>query len=276
MYELMYKPLGNPISSHPIVAISNCCPGLEFDFRAVWRKLLMGITLIEWDNLVVEADAEFDDLKGRRLLRIDGLPVLAEVTGPRPSDPSKPLPLISDLYPEGWVCMEWSNSFARVLHKPSRRVTCVFSKEKWGPRQAWPVTKQEQDELKVQDLEIRKFFEDDSLVISQDLAEPGELTQGLCSPWQNDFRECSCYYWASARPDYVNVEPGSDGNSFGQNWMQKGRMDPDEPKSDYIADDYRDSRLILYDDLFIAWEKLLEFQVDGKDPKRDPGPADQS
>jgi len=53
-------------------------------------------------------------------------------------------------------------------------------------------------------------------------------------------------------------------------------MDPDEPKSDYIADDYRDSRLILYDDLFIAWEKLLEFQVDGKDPKRDPGPADQS
>ena len=52
--ELMYKPLGNPLSSHPIVAISNCCPGLEFDFRAVWRRLLVGITLVEWDNLVVE------------------------------------------------------------------------------------------------------------------------------------------------------------------------------------------------------------------------------
>ena len=39
-----------------------------------------------------------------------------------------------------------------------------------------------------------------------------------------------------------------------------------EPKSDYIADDYRDSRLIHYDDLFEAWEQLLEFQVNGKDP----------
>ena len=62
--ELMYKPLGNPLSSHPIVAISNCCPGLEFDFRAVWRKLLVGITLVEWDNLVVEADGKFKAFEG--------------------------------------------------------------------------------------------------------------------------------------------------------------------------------------------------------------------
>jgi hypothetical protein len=267
MYELMYKPLGNPLSSHPIVAISNCCPGLEFDFRAVWRKLLMGITLVEWDNLVVEADAEFDHLKGRRLLMIDDHHVLAEVTGPRPSDPSKPLPLISDLYPEGVVSMEWSNSFARILHKPSRVVTCTFSEEKWGPRRAWS---DDPSQWIKQPMQIRNFFEPDSLVISQELAEPGELTQGLCSPWQNDFRECSCYYWASARPDYVNVEPGLDGNSRGQNWMQKDRA------HDYIADDYRDSRLILYDDLFKAWEKLLEFEVNGKDYKpadgKDPKP----
>jgi hypothetical protein len=265
--ELMYKPLGNPLSSHPIVAISNCCPGLEFDFRAVWRRLLKGITLVEWDNLVVEAEAEFAHLKGRRLLMIDDLPVLAQVTGPRPSDESKPLPLICDLYPDGVVSMEWSNSFARFLHKEDPHVTCTFSAEKWGPRRAYPETEQEQKELKKEVLEICNFFEDGSLVVSKDLAEPGELTQGLCSPWQNDFRECSCYYWASARPDYVNVEPGPDGNSFGQNWMQKGRMDPKKPKSDYIADDYRDSRLILYDDLFVAWEELLEFQVDGKDYK---------
>ncbi len=256
--ELMYKPLGNPLSSHPIVAISNCCPGLEFDFRAVWRKLLVGITLVEWDNLVVEADGKFKDLKGRRLLKIDDEDVLAEVTAPRTSDPTKPLPLISDEYPDGVVCMEWSNSFARFLHKRSRRVTCTFSAEKWGPRRSWEAQKGQKG-LKVLDLEMRDFFEEGSLVVSGELAEPGELTQGLCSPWQNDFRECSCYYWASARPDYVNVEPGPDGTSRGQNWMQKDRT------HDYIADDYRDSRLILYDDLFKAWEQLLEFEVDGKD-----------
>ena len=41
-----------------------------------------------------------------------------------------------------------------------------------------------------------------------ELPQPGELTQGLCSPWQNDYRECACYYWAASRPDYVNVVAG--------------------------------------------------------------------
>jgi hypothetical protein len=268
--ELMYKPLGNPISSHPIVAIANCCPGLEFDFRAVWHRLLEGITLVEWDNLVVDAQGQkLAGLKGRRLLKVDGRLVIADVQGPRPSDPTEPLPLISDQYPDGVVTMEWSNNFADILSKAGQEVVCTFGGKPWGPRKAWPKTPEEIEEANLVEhkLRVRNFFEDGSLVVSEELAKPGELTQGLCSPWQNDFRECSCYYWASARPDYVNVEPGPDGNSFGQNWMQKGRMDPKRPKSDYVADDYRDSRLILYDDLFKHWEELLEFQVDGKDPE---------
>ena len=32
---------------------------------------------------------------------------------------------------------------------------------------------------------------------------PGELTMSLCSPWQHDFRDCACHYWASNRPDVV-------------------------------------------------------------------------
>ncbi|MDQ4133135.1 MAG: hypothetical protein M3179_08030 [Actinomycetota bacterium] len=35
---------------------------------------------------------------------------------------------------------------------------------------------------------------------------PGELTQSLCSPWQHDFRDCGCYYWASNHPD-IAIEP---------------------------------------------------------------------
>jgi hypothetical protein len=31
--------------------------------------------------------------------------------------------------------------------------------------------------------------------------EPGNLTAFLCSPWQFDFRACSCGYWAAQRPD---------------------------------------------------------------------------
>jgi hypothetical protein len=31
--------------------------------------------------------------------------------------------------------------------------------------------------------------------------QPGELGQGLCSPWQHDFRDCQCFYWAANHPD---------------------------------------------------------------------------
>ena len=108
---------------------------------------------------------------------------------------------------------------------------------------------------------MRPFFEGNTAVISKALAEAGELTQGLCSPWQNDYRECSCYYWASARPDFVNVEAGQDGLSRGDNWMQKQRT------GSYVADDYADARLIMYDDLFKKWEALLQFQIGGRDPR---------
>ena len=96
-------------------------------------------------------------------------------------------------------------------------------------------------------------------MIAEALAEPGELTQGLCSPWQNDYRECSCYYWASARPDFVNVEMGADGLSHGDNWFQKDRT------GNYVPDDYSDQRLVFYDDLFTEWERWLRFQVGGRD-----------
>jgi hypothetical protein len=33
----------------------------------------------------------------------------------------------------------------------------------------------------------------------------------------------------------------------------------------YVADDYADTRLAMYDDLFADWENLLKFQIQGKD-----------
>lgn len=31
--------------------------------------------------------------------------------------------------------------------------------------------------------------------------EAGEFTSGLCSPWQNDFLACTCFFWAAQHPD---------------------------------------------------------------------------
>ena len=86
------------------------------------------------------------------------------------------------------------------------------------------------------ELEVRPFFEDDTAVISKALAEGRRAHARPLFPWQNDYRECSCYYWASARPDFVSVEIGARTVlSAGDNWMQRERA------GWYVADDYSNS-----------------------------------
>ncbi|MFO1460269.1 MAG: hypothetical protein U1G08_12755 [Verrucomicrobiota bacterium] len=406
--QLHYAAQGNPVSSRPVTSIANCTPGLEVDFRAVWRRIFKGLVLREWDNLVVDVEKGARDadgkslahLKGCRLMRVEGHLMMTQMTGPSPADPdTESVVLATDANPHGVAPLEWSNALAKVLREPDgnfrRSATCDLTPEPVWLNQAWwhdgatafcpddvlkgnafrqrleaarkpnakdraaafivqhldqelkalesepkddpaptsaatPLTwsatvveglnrllsspeqplqraaarrgpsnpfngrlsdetrkllaeKPEKDQrlrlgrMIVEDvfpevlarsrttphetvrLELRHFFEPHTAVISRELAGPGELTQGLCSPWQNDYRECSCYYWASARPDYVNVEPTPSGTSRGDNWMQKDRT------GQYIADDYADDRLLMYDDLFYEWERWLKIQVRGRD-----------
>ena len=114
------------------------------------------------------------------------------------------------------------------------------------------------------ELEVRKMFDAESATPAEGLLRAGELTQGLCSPWQHDYRECACYYWPASRPDYVNVEPTPDGLSRGDMWLAKGDPRPGE----YILDDRIDERLVTYDELFENWEKWLRFQVKGRDAEQ--------
>jgi hypothetical protein len=273
---------GNPLSSRPVTAVGNSTPGLEVDFRAVWRRVFAGIVLREWDNLVIQAeDPNHQDLEGRRLLKIeydiectgkddghdhqkDGkgcrrrILTMTTQVGPSPADTkARSVVLAYEGNPKGAAPLEWSNLLSYVLHeRAGENVTCTFSSEQvWGDMIPW----EENPRHIRRDFKVREFFEGASGLISRELAQPGELTQGLCSPWQNDYRECSCYYWASARPDFVNVELGPGGVSQGDNWLQKERT------GSYVPDDYDDDRLVMYDDLFEGWEKLIRFVIGGKD-----------
>jgi hypothetical protein len=149
--------------------------------------------------------------------------------------------------------MEWSNCLAAVIGK--KKIKCIFT----AAPQKLPVCVEDTIELLPVWLSVREFFDPDTAVISEQLAQAGELTQGLCSPWQNDLRECSCFYWASSRPDFVNTSVGDDGLSHGDNWFAKVRT------GEYVPDDYADTRLIGYEELFKDWEKKLQFQIGGKD-----------
>jgi hypothetical protein len=282
--QISYEAIGNPISSRPVTSVANCCPGLEVDFRAVWRRLFKGIELREYDNLVIKVSEDCDavvkssggelkpsQLGGHRLLRVV-LPAEAKsgakekeflmmtpMWGPSSSDTEGKIRLTTSSNPDGMAAVEWSNALARVLPCKGSFVRCDFSADPSDQQLALVEDSSDGPNYVSFHCEVQGFFEDDTAVISTALAEAGELTQGLCSPWQNDYRECSCYYWASARPDYVNVELTASGLSAGDNWMQRDRS------GSYVADDYADTRLLMYDELFANWEAALKFQIGGRD-----------
>jgi len=268
--QIHHVATGNPVSSRLEMSVGNCTPGLEMDFRAVWRRLFEGVVLREYDNLVMEMDppvkqSGLPDLVGHRLLRVDEENMYTQMIGPSPADTRNRTTVMSYTgNPDGVLPLEWSNALARILNQSvGKKVTCYFTKTAvWSEQALW---EPEKGHIKVS-LKVRPFFEDGTAMISRVLAKPGELTQGLCSPWQNDYRECSCYYWASARPDFVNVQPNEAGGSVGDNWMQKERT------GDYVPDDYVDSRLLNYDDLFREWEKYLRFQIGGVDQDQSSPP----
>lgn len=247
--QLAYRAQGNPPNSLPDTAISNSYPGLEMDFRNVWRRVLQGLVLHESLNFVLDTeDPELSTLKGMFLLEIAGVSLTAPITGPDDHGVVGPL---KDAYGNDRMALEWSNALAEVLHAhQGEAVTCVFQSIDGQQRESVQLT-------------VNRFFEPDSALIAKDLVEPGALTQSLCAPWQNDYRECACFYWAANRPDYVNVEPGANGASVGNNWMQKDRT-ASTPRF-YIRDDWQDERLYSHLDLVNRWEEVLRFIIANQD-----------
>ncbi|MBZ9959318.1 LodA/GoxA family CTQ-dependent oxidase [Mesorhizobium sp. BR1-1-14] len=54
---------------------------------------------------------------------------------------------------------------------------------------------------------------------------PGELTIGLCSPWQFDFRACTCGWWPNHRPDVAFRE---DATGPEVDWLRRRATDVGE------------------------------------------------
>lgn len=266
--QMAYRGVGNPPSSHPDACISNAFPGLEMDFRNAWKRIFVGIELHEANNLVVSVDDDADDdvrmlVDGYLLVSADGELIQVPVSGPQiVGGPIVSLP--DTTYNDPTMPIERSNALANVIRKAGKEVLCIF-------RAVTPGTPNMPDTIEVM-LRVRPFFATgvdadgktyQQAVIAREIADPGQLSQSLCSPWQNDYRECGCYYWSATRPDYVNVDTRPDGTSTGHNWMHKDRT-PTTPKV-YIIDDRKDKRLVTYDELFEDWERQLRFEIGGRD-----------
>jgi len=240
--QLHHRAAGNPPSTLPDAAISNCFPGLEFDFRNIWRRVLEGIEIHEARGVVLRGEGELQRLEGQFLIQVGDAPTFVGMHGPTQDAQDAPL---------GAVFLEWSNALAGVMATSAGElVPCLFLDFSTDP------ATEETVQLRVRPLMARSEVTDGPLaLIGEDVALPGELTQSLCSPWQNDYRECACYYWAASRPDYVNREPTEAGPSIGNNWLARDR----EPKA------YDGPPQVSYEELFRDWQGLLRFIVGGRD-----------
>ncbi len=152
--QIHHEAKGNPISSRPITSVANCCPGLEVDFRAVWRRLFKGIELREYDNLVVRVDPDektVAGLQGKRLLRVwvgpdteDAFLTMTKIYGPASSDPDGRIELTTEHEPRraGAAGMVERPRLCARFRKRQRKhgqpvkVRCDFSKEDgWDQQQ---------------------------------------------------------------------------------------------------------------------------------------------
>ena len=140
-----YLAAGNPVSSRPLTSVSNCTPGLEVDLRAVWRRILTGIELREYDNLVIRmepgaADLKLPELAGHRLLRVNGKLMITQFIGPSPADVDRQsVVLATDANPFGIAPLEWSNALAHILHgHQGLSVKCDFTAQPvWLKQARW-------------------------------------------------------------------------------------------------------------------------------------------
>jgi hypothetical protein len=267
--QLHYRGEGNPYSVLPRAAISNCFPGLEFDFRNLWRHTFQNVTMSENDNYVLDDTIGFN-LKGRRLVGVNGHPTMVRGEGPVfPGGDNVHLTTAEN--PHGAAFMEWSNLIAGFKLTPGQTVQAQFTA---GEATLPVLVKKHELDDKVKypefTLTVNSYMTPNTAALSPTILSPGELTHGLCAPWQNDYRECACYYWAASRPDYVNVEPGEDGLSHGDMWLAKRRT------GEYIPDNRTDSRLLSYDDLFRDWQGELSFIINGRDAVASPSTSGTS
>jgi hypothetical protein len=330
--QLMYQGVGNPPGSHPALAVGNFFPGLEFNFLNVWKRIFVGIELLESSGQVIEfvpddvrepaakrvlqklkrllenddktdtvylIKVEYSTSQGdhtTRLLRYGKGPAFKAAP---PED--KENPYLSYSY-----FSEWGNALAHMHFwlGGKGKATCHFLAGAVNEKDEWVTSQRLTAQLNVRRL-IEKDDAGDTALISQTASLAGEITESLCSPWQTDYIGCACFYWASNRPDFVNVEKvtvratdlknkrvqGSDVHLRGQHWLDvplddqgmvtrpRGQKIPrsmksvtlpggrDEPKPFYTLQrkENKKGKLLKHEDVLHEWESKFEFIIGGHD-----------
>jgi hypothetical protein len=217
--------LGNPITARPESGADNSHPGLEFDTRMLNRIFFPGLVF------------DFQYGQGARLVEVHPERSKDSLGGFRPEHVADPKTMVflwyivvksasggpNQVYEvynlDGYGVLRIVSSLGKgpllvvVGRSPEtvppdvlEKVTAMVAEQVLGKKE-WPgesLVAQDKKGLQIAVLcGERAEYLDENGVIDADAIAPGQLTESLCSPWQWDFAECACYYWAAARPDIV-------------------------------------------------------------------------
>jgi hypothetical protein len=218
------EPRGNPPSTRPEDGVDNCFPGYDFDHRNLEKRFFPGLTFefhltedgamvrdVSPDSLAANAGLKSED--GRRLF----LWGIAGRTSASQKEEEAPRFFFESLTGlDVWARVRdlMRGPVAILLGNAPAAHAGVADKAKDALKAAFRdhtqlIQRNEKCEFQWAALfaERAEYLDGDG-VIDPAQYEPGELTRSLCTPWQYDFRDCGCYYWAASKPDVVTSADG--------------------------------------------------------------------
>jgi Ferritin-like len=255
-----YLVPGNPMIARPESGVGNTHPGLEFDTRALDRHFLPGLVFDFQYGVgakLVAIDAQRlrpghplavrdldeglflwavrgrfgeapDEIRMVRLLRLDGYTVLRRI---RDLERGAVSVVVGQLAEPAVIDLVLAELSAGGAMPPAERRNGAL---------LWARIDGE-----------RATYLDEDGVIDPELLPPGEITRTMCSPWQWDFAECYCYYWASSKPDIVM---GLSGERQVLNFIRdRDAPEPPAPARDWAS---WQKGVMSNPDLVLGWEDL--------------------
>ncbi|MDT9698413.1 ferritin-like domain-containing protein [Streptomyces sp. P17] len=260
-----YRVPGNPSGTRAESGVDNCFPGLEFDQRNLDTGFFPGIRV------------DFHRDEGARVLAFTGEPALAQ--GLTDADLSDTRPLYvralcgrttvdqSEQQVPTVDCAPLSGlDVWRHVHDLLPGTVTVLLAPIATPPPAVPdlngtrltgnsfVQRDAQGRVESAVLTApRARYLDADGVIDPEVYRPGELTRSLCAPWQYDFRDCGCFYWAASKPD---VTSSADGSVPEVNFLRADRGTPPAPDLSSDQGGRRTALEFTYPQLIRDWQVL--------------------
>lgn len=226
-----YRVAGNPDSTRLESGVGNCFPGLEYDHRNLDRRFLPGLTFEFISN---GSTTPVPPYWGGRLVEVNlrdpgfipgSSPSIAEQTalstlrqqisesriGSRQFDATSEAWYISAISQGGTrIDLSGPDADGNVVPFDGLTVWRLIRGLEPGAVEVELTARVMLDNLPIPEPITlsgwRRQYSDPATGVLSSAYRPGELTQSLCSPWQHDFRDCGCFYWASNHPDVVQVE----------------------------------------------------------------------